>query len=82
MGVTHLAAIAAELLAGGRPAQTPAAVVTSGCTPQAGLFVTTLGRLEDDASVAGIAPPAVVVVGRVVDVLLSAGEPEPAMLEA
>ena len=78
MGVTHLAAIAAELLAGGRPAQTPAAVLTSGCTPQAGMLVTSLGRLGDDAAAARVAPPAVVVVGRVVDVLLGPEESETA----
>jgi uroporphyrin-III C-methyltransferase/precorrin-2 dehydrogenase/sirohydrochlorin ferrochelatase len=64
MGVGRLERIAAELVARGRPAGTPVAVVESGTT--AGERVTT-GTLSTIAALAATAkPPAVIVVGDVV----------------
>ena len=66
MGVYHLPAIAAKLVAGGRLAEMPAAVVQDGTT--AGQQ-TVAGTLETIAELAvSIVPPAVVVVGDVVAV--------------
>ena len=66
MGLTHLTLIAERLVAEGRAADTPAAVVERGTT--AGQRVVT-GTLLDIASLvaaAGLHPPALVVVGEVV----------------
>jgi uroporphyrin-III C-methyltransferase/precorrin-2 dehydrogenase/sirohydrochlorin ferrochelatase len=67
MGLTHLAAIVAALLAGGRPADTPAAVICSGTTGHQQVVRAPLAGLP--AAAEGLRPPAVVVVGAVVDAL-------------
>jgi uroporphyrin-III C-methyltransferase/precorrin-2 dehydrogenase/sirohydrochlorin ferrochelatase len=67
MGLKNLPAIAAALLAGGRPADTPAAVVQEGTTTAQQVV---RGRLETIAAdAAGLRAPAIVVVGDVVSVL-------------
>ena len=66
MGVTHLREIVADLIAAGRPIETPAAVIRWG-TYEGQLTVTgTLGTIAADAFNAGMRPPAVIVVGEVV----------------
>jgi uroporphyrin-III C-methyltransferase/precorrin-2 dehydrogenase/sirohydrochlorin ferrochelatase len=67
MGVSGLAEAARELLAHGRPAATPVAVVESGCTPAQRTTVGTLSTIVDLARDRAVRPPAVVVVGSVVD---------------
>ncbi|MFG1951002.1 uroporphyrinogen-III C-methyltransferase [Micromonospora sp. NPDC048830] len=69
MGLKNLAAIAATLVAHGRPADTPAAVVQEGTTGGQLVLRSTLGAVAADVVAAGLRPPAVVVVGDVVDVL-------------
>jgi uroporphyrin-III C-methyltransferase/precorrin-2 dehydrogenase/sirohydrochlorin ferrochelatase len=69
MGLTHLPAIVAELLGHGRPAQTPAAIVRSGTTGEQQAVRSDLAGIATAAQQAGIRPPAVVVIGNVVDVL-------------
>jgi uroporphyrin-III C-methyltransferase/precorrin-2 dehydrogenase/sirohydrochlorin ferrochelatase len=66
MAVANLAPIAAALVAGGRPASTPAAVVENASMPQQRVLRSTLGQIAADAAAAGIEPPAIVVVGDVV----------------
>ncbi|MDU0315879.1 uroporphyrinogen-III C-methyltransferase [Phycicoccus sp. M110.8] len=68
MGVTRLAETARALIAAGRPASTPVAMVERGWTPQQRTTVSTLERAAEDAARAGVRAPAVVVVGEVVAV--------------
>jgi uroporphyrin-III C-methyltransferase/precorrin-2 dehydrogenase/sirohydrochlorin ferrochelatase len=69
MGLTHLPAITEVLLAHGRPASTPVAVVQEGTTPAQRVIRTTLATAAVEVASAGLRPPAVVVIGNVVDVL-------------
>jgi uroporphyrin-III C-methyltransferase/precorrin-2 dehydrogenase/sirohydrochlorin ferrochelatase len=66
MAVHNLPAIAERLQRGGRPADTPVAVVAEGTMPGERRVVSTLATVADDVTRAGILPPAVVVVGEVV----------------
>ncbi len=65
MGMGRLAAIAAALIAAGRPADQPAAAVQWGTTPRQRQVVSTLGGLADEVGRSGLGNPAVVVVGEV-----------------
>ncbi|MGN6608033.1 MAG: uroporphyrinogen-III C-methyltransferase [Jatrophihabitans sp.] len=69
MAMDRLDRIAAELIAHGRAASTPAAVVHRATLPQQRVVRAPLDRIADVARDAGIAAPAVVVIGEVVDVL-------------
>jgi uroporphyrin-III C-methyltransferase/precorrin-2 dehydrogenase/sirohydrochlorin ferrochelatase len=69
MGLKNLPAIAARLIAEGRPADTPAAVVQEGSTEAQRSLRATLGTIADATREAGIRPPAVVVIGDVVATL-------------
>ncbi|RLK13273.1 uroporphyrin-III C-methyltransferase/precorrin-2 dehydrogenase/sirohydrochlorin ferrochelatase [Micromonospora sp. M71_S20] len=73
MGLKNLAAITATLLAHGRPAETPAAVVQEATTGSQRVLRSTLGAVAADVLTAGLRPPAVVVLGDVVDALGGAG---------
>jgi uroporphyrin-III C-methyltransferase len=64
MGLARLAHIAAALRAGGLAPDTPVAVIQDGTLPRARAAVTTLACLP--AAAAGLASPAIVVVGEVV----------------
>ncbi|MBI5488759.1 MAG: uroporphyrinogen-III C-methyltransferase [Deltaproteobacteria bacterium] len=66
MGVGRLAEIAAALIAGGRAASPPAAVVRRGATPRQEVVVGTLADIAERAREREIRPPAVLVVGEVV----------------
>lgn len=67
MGLTHLPAIAAALLAHGRSGDTPAALIQEGGTPTQRAVRTTLGEVADLAR--DFRPPTIIVIGDVVDVL-------------
>jgi uroporphyrin-III C-methyltransferase/precorrin-2 dehydrogenase/sirohydrochlorin ferrochelatase len=69
MGLTHLSAIMDELLSHGRPASTPAAIVRAGTTGEQQTVRSDLAGLATAARESGVRPPAVVVIGNVVDVL-------------
>ena len=62
MGVARLPQIAADLMAGGLSPATPAAVVRGGCTPACAVR-SDLAHIAEKA--AGVAAPAVIVVGEV-----------------
>jgi uroporphyrinogen III methyltransferase/synthase len=66
MGVGHLGGIAEELIANGRSATTPVAVIRNGTGPDQQTLVSTLEKVADEAATAGFTPPAVIVVGEVV----------------
>ena len=69
MGLKNLPKIAARLLAEGRAADTPAAVVQEGSTTSQRVLRSTLGEVATATAAAGLRPPAVVVIGDVVPVL-------------
>lgn len=68
MAVENAAAIAAELLAHGRDAGTPVAVVCDGTMPTERTVLSTLGSLAVDLEREQVRPPAILVVGDVVAV--------------
>ncbi|MEU9508241.1 uroporphyrinogen-III C-methyltransferase [Micromonospora sp. NPDC048170] len=72
MGLKNLAAITATLVAHGRPAETPAAVVQEATTGAQRVLRSTLGEVAADVAAAGLRPPAVVVLGDVVSALAGA----------
>lgn len=65
MGVGHLAETASALIAAGRPAALPAAVVSDGWTPGQTTVTGTLSTIADRATAAGVSSPAVIVIGEV-----------------
>jgi len=67
MGVRNARAIAERLIAHGRPAATPAAMVRSGTRPDQRVVAGTLADIAGRAEAAGIDPPALLVVGEVVE---------------
>lgn len=66
MGLANLGHIVGELLEGGMPASTPAAVVQDGTLPTQRVVDAEVGHLPDAVAAAGIASPAIVVIGEVV----------------
>lgn len=64
MGMKHIDPIARQLLAAGRSATEPCAVVTSATTPDQQVLETTLGNLTSDLAASGLTPPAIICVGR------------------
>ncbi|HEY1135213.1 MAG TPA: uroporphyrinogen-III C-methyltransferase, partial [Nocardioides sp.] len=68
MAVANAGAIADALVTGGRPADTPVAVVAEGTMPEQRTVLSTLATLADDIAATGLRPPAIIVVGYVVAV--------------
>ncbi len=66
MAMKHLELIASKLLAGGRRADEPVAIVCDASLPSQKVLETTLGRAARDVDASGIEPPAIVCVGEVV----------------
>ncbi len=66
MGVSTLARTAELLMAHGRPAGTPVAVIERGCTPHQRVTIGTLDDIALRAQIVGVESPAVTVVGEVV----------------
>ncbi|MBV8536394.1 MAG: uroporphyrinogen-III C-methyltransferase [Alphaproteobacteria bacterium] len=66
MATTHLDAIARHLIAAGRTAEEPVAVVSRAATDQQRVVETTLGRAAADVAAARLEPPALVAVGPIV----------------
>ena len=67
MGVKNLADNCRRLVAGGRPPETPAAVIEKGTSPEQRTVVGALGDIAAKAKEAAIKPPAILVVGEVVE---------------
>jgi len=65
MGVGRLRAIAAALVAGGRPGTEPVALVRWGTTARQETLTGTLADIADTVDAAGFANPAIIVVGAV-----------------
>ena len=68
MAVDNAPAIAEALLAGGRDAATPVAVIVDGTMPTERTVLSTLGTLAADLATHRVVPPAIIVVGEVVAV--------------
>jgi uroporphyrinogen III methyltransferase/synthase len=66
MGVHSVERIALELIAHGRAASTPAAMIQMAFWPEEKVVTGTLGSIAGDVERAGITPPATLVVGEVV----------------
>lgn len=64
MGVRNLEEIAARFLVAGKNPRLPAAIVESGCTPRQRVVAGALGTIAALARARGIAPPAILVVGK------------------
>jgi uroporphyrin-III C-methyltransferase/precorrin-2 dehydrogenase/sirohydrochlorin ferrochelatase len=68
MAVENAPAIAAALVEGGRPADTPVAVVCDGTMPSQRTVLATLGTLAEKLVAEQVKPPAIIVIGEVVRV--------------
>ncbi len=68
MAVENAAAIAETLVAEGRDADTPVAVVVEGTMPEERTVLATLGTLAAEIAAQAVRPPAIIVVGDVVAV--------------
>ena len=66
MALKHLGTIRRHLMAGGRAATEPVAIVSRATLPEEAVVETTLGACVEDAARFGIEPPVMVVVGEVV----------------
>ncbi len=67
MVMHNLERITAELMKAGLAAQTPAAVIASATTPKQRVLVSTLEKLAADAREQKFEPPAIVVIGEIVE---------------
>src|SRR5262249_843356 len=68
MVMHNLALIADALMRGGLAPEPPAAAIASATTPDEGILVSTLARVADDARQQQFEPPAIVVIGDIVNV--------------
>lgn len=66
MGLHGLPVLCAQLIAHGRPAQTPAAVIQQGTTPRQRVVTGTLATLPERVTQAGLHAPTLIIVGEVV----------------
>ncbi|MDQ1694767.1 MAG: uroporphyrin-III C-methyltransferase / precorrin-2 dehydrogenase / sirohydrochlorin ferrochelatase [Frankiaceae bacterium] len=78
MAVAHLGAIAGALRAGGRDPATPVVIIENASLPNQRFVRGTLGDIADVATRAAVEPPAVVVIGEVVDDLVVTSPPDAA----
>ncbi len=67
MGVRNLPGIARRLIAGGRSPDTPAALIRHGTRPDQEFIVGTLADIAERAASAGVKPPAITIIGDVVN---------------
>ncbi len=67
MGLKHIGIITRRLMDGGRNPDEPVAVIANATLPEQRVLVTTLARATQDVADSGIEPPAMIVVGSVVN---------------
>jgi uroporphyrin-III C-methyltransferase/precorrin-2 dehydrogenase/sirohydrochlorin ferrochelatase len=68
MGLEHLGEVAGALIRGGRDSRTPVSVIVDGTLPTQHIITTGLSAVAGAVSAAGVRPPAIVVIGEVVQV--------------
>ena len=66
MGIKHIARITQRLIAAGRPADEPVAVVCKATYEDQQVLMSTLTDCAQDVEAAGLTPPSLIVVGDVV----------------
>ncbi|MBF0399249.1 MAG: uroporphyrinogen-III C-methyltransferase [Magnetococcales bacterium] len=66
MAMKNLAFVSQRLMAGGRSADTPVALIQWATTPQQRTLVTSLGNLVQDVAASDLKPPVIIVIGDVV----------------
>jgi uroporphyrin-III C-methyltransferase len=66
MGLSHLARIAARLIAAGLAPTTPAALISKATLPEQRVVETTVATAAADAAASAIEPPCLIVIGEVV----------------
>ncbi len=66
MAIKTLPSIAASLIAAGRDADEPVAIISDATLPTMRVLETTLGRAVEDLAASGLEPPAILCIGRVV----------------
>jgi uroporphyrin-III C-methyltransferase/precorrin-2 dehydrogenase/sirohydrochlorin ferrochelatase len=74
MAVERLGAVADELLRYGRSPDTPVSVIADGTLPTQRTIISTLEQVESRVAAEGVRPPAIVVVGDVVNVAVEITE--------
>ncbi len=67
MGMENLASIVEQLIANGKTAETPAALIQNGTLPEQKVLAGTLGQIARCAEETGFGPPALFIVGDVVE---------------
>jgi uroporphyrin-III C-methyltransferase len=67
MGLRNIAKIAAALMRGGSPANTPAAVIASATLADQQVLVSSLAHIASEASAANFTAPAMIVIGDIVE---------------
>jgi uroporphyrin-III C-methyltransferase len=67
MAMMHLSSITAAWLAAGAAPETPVAIIAEATTPRQRVLVTTLARAKADAEAKGLVAPAIVAIGKIVD---------------
>ncbi|MEA9389346.1 uroporphyrinogen-III C-methyltransferase [Acerihabitans sp. TG2] len=70
MGMSRLAEICQTLIAHGRRADTPAAVVMNASHPEQRMVLAPLGELSEQATLAGLSAPSLIVIGEVTSLAL------------
>ncbi len=67
MGLANMHVICTRLVESGLPAETPAVAIAHGTTPKQKICRASVGTLAETLAAAGIAAPALIVIGRVVE---------------
>lgn len=67
MGLSHVGEIAYGLISAGKKSDTPVAVISNGTTARQKKVIGTLDNIASRVDVAGLVSPAIIVVGKVVD---------------
>ena len=77
MGLSKLELIASRLISAGMPPQTPAAVISGGNSPNPAAVRAPLADIAQKTRLAGVRPPAVIVIGKTAALDLSSTLPQP-----